>query len=442
MTEVTRPGSRSTSLHRWTIALVVILTVLATITLIAQLYHVAAYFGDVVALYFAAWTLQFLFTPVVDWLCRHRLSRGAATGIVYLGALVLALGFLFWWVPPLVLQLRTFAQWLNNLSHQSIPAQAAQLERFIAVHAPASIRGPLIEAVQNISPQLEAQSKGLSHNALATVQTLNARIVPQTFSLITSGGTVLFQLLTALILAFFMTLQGKQLLQAARTYLPRSLDPDVEAISKVTNRAFGGAIRGQLIESTIYAVLIFAAMTLFAHLVPGSSQLGGFAAISGILAGLLLIIPVIGCYLSLALLLVIGALALQNGPHLIALFVIVWLIEIVVTDFLGPRVMSDAVGVNTLLSFGALLIGGKLGGILGAFYALPLLAVALAVLERVYLHLTNRAPAVDGQEQTPADQHYDPAGAAASPERREGSRTNSPARQHSVLASLRSLRRG
>jgi hypothetical protein len=63
MTEETRPRSRSSSLHRWTVALVVILTVLAAVTLIAQLYHVAAYFGDVISLYFAAWILQFLFAP-------------------------------------------------------------------------------------------------------------------------------------------------------------------------------------------------------------------------------------------------------------------------------------------------------------------------------------------------------------------------------------------
>jgi predicted PurR-regulated permease PerM len=72
-------------LRRWTVALVVILTVLATLTLIAQLYHVAAFFGDVISLYFAAWVLQFLLAPLVDSLTSRGVGRGAAAGIVYAG---------------------------------------------------------------------------------------------------------------------------------------------------------------------------------------------------------------------------------------------------------------------------------------------------------------------------------------------------------------------
>jgi hypothetical protein len=80
--------------------------------------------------------------------------------------------------------------------------------------------------------------------------------------------------------------------------------------------------------------------------------------------------------------------------------------------------MSESVGVNTILTFGALLVGGKLGGVLGAFFAIPLLAVALAVLERVYLHLAHRLPAADGQEQMLADRQQAMA-SAATPEREQ-----------------------
>src|SRR5215469_12510280 len=99
MAEKTQSSSRSTSLHRWILTLVVVVTLLAAVTLIAQLYHVAAYFGDLISLYFAAWILQFLFAPLVDWLSGRGLGRAAAAGIVYVGVLVLLVGLLIWLAP-------------------------------------------------------------------------------------------------------------------------------------------------------------------------------------------------------------------------------------------------------------------------------------------------------------------------------------------------------
>src|SRR5262249_59762735 len=94
---------------------------------------------------------------------------------------------------------------------------------------------------------------------------------------------------------------------------------------------------------------------------------------------------------------------LPDWPHRVALIVAVWALNVVVSDVLGPRVMSESVGINPILSFGALIAGAKLGGILGAFFAARILAVLLVVLERVYLHLAHRtipavAPAPDSPE--------------------------------------------
>jgi predicted PurR-regulated permease PerM len=440
MTEETRLGSRSSTLHRWTIALVVILTVLAAITLIAQLYHVAAYFGDVISLYFAAWVLQFLFAPLVDWLSGRGLGRGAAAGIVYFGVVVLLVALLIWLAPPLVTQLRAVADWLVQQSHRGIPALTANVDRYIRDHAPASIRPQLLAAVQNISEQLQAQSRNLSKGSLSAAGTISSKVALQTFNLLNSGATVLFQVFIVAILSFFMTMQGRQFVQALIAYLPRSLDADVAAVRTTIDRAFGGFIRGQLLLSTVYGALVFAVMEAFALLIPGSGELGSLAAVCGILAALIMIIPAIGTTLSMFPPLIVGALALHSWPQFIAFFVIIYAIQLFIANVVGPRVFSESVGVNTLLTFGALLVGGKLGGLLGAFFAIPLLAVALAVLERVYLHLTRQHPSVESQPAELARDAVDTT--VAGHGQPNGSRPASPARQRSVLASLRGLRRG
>jgi predicted PurR-regulated permease PerM len=198
---------------------------------------------------------------------------------------------------------------------------------------------------------------------------------------------VLLSLFTVLILSFFMMTLGRPFLEKGRSYLPRTLDPDMDAVQKVIDRAFGGFVRGQLILSTVYGVAITAILLAFS-LVPGSgSQLVHFAALAGILGGLIMIIPAVGTMLSMIPPILVGVLALPDWPHRIAVIVAIWALNVVVSDVLGPRVMSDAVGINPILSFGALIVGAKLGGVLGAFFAAPILAVLLAVLERIYLHL-------------------------------------------------------
>jgi predicted PurR-regulated permease PerM len=176
----------------------------------------------------------------------------------------------------------------------------------------------------------------------------------------------------------------------ARSYLPRSLDPGFRAVRDVINRAFGGFICGQLILSTVYAVAIAAILLAFSLVHGSGGQLASFAAVAGILGGLIMIIPAIGSILSMIPPILVGALALPDWPHRIALIVAIWALNVAVSDVLGPRVMSNSVGINPILSFGALIAGAKLGGIRGAFFAARILAVLLVVLERIYLHMAHR----------------------------------------------------
>jgi predicted PurR-regulated permease PerM len=390
--------------RQWRQALIVILTLLVGGLLALLTYMTAARFGDLISLYFEAWVLQFLLAPVVDWLTAHRWPRGLAAGVVYLGTLVLLVGALILLVPLFVGPLQDIAtRLLGKLGTLDIPSLEAQLRAAIHEHAPRSLQGPLDALVA----QGGAQLQGLSHNLgkyLRTVaRSVTGSTLSSTFNLVGSALSLMLSLFTVLILSFFMMTLGGPFVRKGRSYLPRSLDPDLDAVGEVINRAFGGFVRGQLILSTVYGVAIAAILLLFS-LVPGSgSQLVHFAALAGILGGLIMIIPAVGAMLSMFPPMLVGALALPDWPHRIALIVAIWALNVVVSDMLGPRVMSNSVGINPILSFGALIAGAKLGGVLGAFFAAPILAVTLVVLERVYLHMAHRtvpdaAPAPDSSE--------------------------------------------
>ncbi|MDB5074711.1 MAG: hypothetical protein JWO42_890 [Chloroflexi bacterium] len=382
-----RATNNNATIHRWVLAFLVILTLLAGTILVEQLYRLFASFGDVVRIYFTAWILQFLLSPIVDWLSARGLKRGYAAAIVYLGILVVIIALLVLTMPYLLTQLRAFATWLIDVGEDKLPHLTANVDSYIQTHAPNSWKPGLISAANSLSTQITGQLRSLSGNVSSTSQTLTTAVASQTLNVVNTTLSTLVQWLIIFVLSFFMTTLGRQFVRGGMTYLPRSLYPDVEAVIKVINHAFGGFIRGQIVLSTIYSIAIFVVLEAFANIGGHNTILQGLAVVAAILAGLIMIVPVIGTTLSMVPPILIGAFALQDLSRTLALVIIVWAIQLFMANYMGPRVMSEAVGINALWTFGGLLIGGKLGGILGAFFSVPILAVILAIAERIYLHL-------------------------------------------------------
>jgi predicted PurR-regulated permease PerM len=373
---------------RWRTSLVVILTLLAASYLFAQGYLVAARFGDVINMYFSAWVLQFLLAPPVDWLCARGWPRSLAAGAVYSVGLLALAAAAVWLVPILLTQVQDFISGkLAQIRIHDIPTVTRELQQFVQRHAPKEARSFLHQAIGNAGTQLQSQLGGLSKPTLANVGGLTVKIAGGTVSIVQNTLGMLFSLLITIILSFLMMIQGRQATKALRAYVPPSLDADVTAVLAVVNRAFGGFIRGQLVLSTVYSVLIWLMLLAFAALFGKGSGLPAVAALAALAAGLIMAIPLIGTTLSMVPPLLAGIVTLNGWPAVLWLFLLLWLLQLIMANAVGPRVISDSVGINPVWTFAALLIGAKLGGILGALFAVPLFAVGVAVAERVYWHM-------------------------------------------------------
>ncbi len=101
-------------------------------------------------------------------------------------------------------------------------------------------------------------------------------------------------------------------------------------------------------------------------------------ALTGFLAGLLNLVPVIGSVLALGLGLLLRSFGISDWVPL--LYVAgVWLVIQVIDGFvLGPRA-AGRVGVNPFLSILITLAGGFLFGPIGMLLAVPVVAIILAV---------------------------------------------------------------
>ncbi|MGH2344068.1 MAG: AI-2E family transporter [Chloroflexota bacterium] len=379
---------RETAYLRWRTSLVVILALLGGSYLFAQGYLLATRFGDVVNMYFSAWIVQFLLAPPVDWLCARGWRRAVAAATVYAAGLIILAALAIWLLPVLLTQIQDFISGkLAQIRLRDIPSITRELQRFVTRHAPKEAQGYLHQAIANGSSQLQSQLAGFSKPTLANVGGLTVKIAGGTVSLVQNTLGMLFSLLITLILSFLMMVQGRQAVKALRAYVPPSISPDVEAVLAVINRAFGGFIRGQLVLSSIYGALIWLILLVFAYFFGGSTDLAALSALAALASGIIMAIPLVGTTLSMIPPVLAGMVTLDGWLPVLWLFVLLWILQVVMANAVGPRVISDSVGVNPVWSFAALLIGAKLGGILGALFAVPLFAVGLAVADRVYWHM-------------------------------------------------------
>src|SRR4051812_14795958 len=106
--------------NRWLRALLVLLTLIAGLHLAGLFWDVSQRFGDIIVMFFLAWLLAFVLSPLTQALERAAsIPRVLAAGIVYLILFVVLLGGLVLIVPALVTQLLALGKVL--------PAYAAQV---------------------------------------------------------------------------------------------------------------------------------------------------------------------------------------------------------------------------------------------------------------------------------------------------------------------------
>jgi predicted PurR-regulated permease PerM len=135
-------------------------------------------------------------------------------------------------------------------------------------------------------------------------------------------------------------------------------------------RKMGLWLRGQL----ILCLIIFALTYL------GLSILGvKYALILALIAGLTEFIPYLGPFLG-------GVpavfLAFTQSPTLAIFVAILYIIvQQIENNFLTPKIMEKAVGLNPIVSIAAIMVGFSIGGVIGALLSIPVATAAVVVIQ-------------------------------------------------------------
>jgi predicted PurR-regulated permease PerM len=203
---------------------------------------------------------------------------------------------------------------------------------------------------------------------------------------ITSVLTLLFDAFLVIILSFYMMLDGERLVAGVMRRLPPKWHDDAETFSAAVTQKFGGFLRAQLVVGLVYSALTWLALMLLgqANSIPVA-----------LICGVLMLLPFIGTFLAVVppvALVLLQSPANQLIANLVILIIAIVIAQQITLQIVAPRVFGSTMGVHPLLLFAGLLIGAKLGGVWGAFFAGPIVAVAYVMFDVFYDRYQRTSP--------------------------------------------------
>jgi predicted PurR-regulated permease PerM len=255
-------------------------------------------------------------------------------------------------------QAKQASQTVGVIEHtlSTTPILLLRSQTFLDQH---NIHYDLLSKAGDATHQLSNQSTNILDNAITIVSTTTQLLL----------DTILI-----LIIAFYLLNDGPRLIRRGVQLIPGERRNQVTYFVQSLDRVMGGYVRGQLFLSTLAGVLGGGAAAVLG--VP-------YPLLIGIMTFLLQTIPVIGPMIAV-LPAVIISLFFVSFTKTVILFVWFLVFQQVVTNVLGPKVMGSAVGIHPLEALLAVLVGYPLGGLLGAFLAVPVMGLLHIVIHEAY----------------------------------------------------------
>lgn len=199
-----------------------------------------------------------------------------------------------------------------------------------------------------------------------------ASYVLRSTSAITNSVAAFF---TVIFLTLYFLIDSKRLNELVLSLIPDENKAKARQLAEDLTKINGQYIRGNLLISLVCGITI--AIGLIAIGVPYAAPLALFAALVDML-------PQIGAVLgAIPAIIIAFSVSPTAGVLTLLLFIVYQQIE---NNILSPNIYNKALNLSPALSFIAVLIGGSLGGIVGAFISLPIAASIPTIVSFIQEH--------------------------------------------------------
>lgn len=299
-----------------------IFLILAIITLalhlLSSLGSLLGIFTDIILVVFLSWFLAFILEPLVHYFANHGLHRIVAAIAIYVCIALLLITLVWVVLPTTIVQLSQLATILpSNLPQNSLVS--VQIQNFLTT--------------------------SLSNSVILASQ-------------IASGLT---GLLLVFILSFYLLISKKEISQFLKNLVPSQYGEDYEFLERVVNTTFASFIRIQVFLGLTLGLITFVSLSILKV---------NYALSTSVASAIFAMIPVAGAFLFL----VPPALAALtiSLEKLFIVIVILILAAQLIFNFLGPRLLGQALKIHPIIVLLSFLIGYKIASVWGAIFAVPI----------------------------------------------------------------------
>ena len=306
--------------------------------------------GGVLILLFIAILLASALEPMVGFIHdRLPLGRGATILVVYLTFFVTVLGLAFIVVPAAIGQ--------GEQIISSLPAFFDSARSWAATLRPEILSASVTALLDSVA------------SIFAPAAPPNSDQVVQVSAAAADAAVKLATLLT---IVFFWLIEHARLQRYLLAFLPADRRAGARDAWNEIETRLGLWVRGQLTLMGVMGVATGVAYSLLG--LPGALLLALIAALTEA-------IPIVGPLLgAIPAVLVAATVSPELALIVAGVYVVLQLVE---GSVLVPFVMRNAIGISPLLVLLSLLVGGAVGGLVGAFLAVPVAASVEIVLTRL-----------------------------------------------------------
>ena len=294
--------------------------------------------------------LSFALEPAVQWASRRGVRRGVATLLAFVVAFALVAAFVTAMTVLVVGQVRNLVDAgpdvLDDLARQAqeLPGEFGTV-----------VSDWLMRQAEELPDRLPTLATEIGRGVLGVGSTLLGVVV---------------QLLTALLVTFYLVADGPRLRRTLVSRLDQARQREFLAVWELAIAKTGGYVYSRVV--TAVASSIFHSVAFTAVGIPYPVALGVWV---GLLSSL---IPVVGTYIAGALPLLVALAARPFDALLVLIIVVVY--QQVENYLVAPRINAATMALHPAVAFLSVLVGGALLGAAGALLALPATAIVAALV--------------------------------------------------------------
>ncbi len=309
-----------------------IIRIFLALVVVYLLYQVA----EVLVWFIFALIISILFNPIVDFLRKFRIPRIVGVVLVYFGFFGFLSLFIYLITPALYAEIKNFSLLLPEYIEKISPLlQHIGIEGFATVD----------EFVETLRASSEEVARSV-FNALAVI----------------FGG--LSATAFIIVMAVFLSLEGNSVEKAIGVLVAEKQKNQVLSVWRKCRDQVGKWFLVRVLACLFVGLSSFVVFYLFGV---------KYALLFAIIGGIFNFVPYIGPLI--AALLFFAILSLDNVVQALFVLIAFLVIQAIEGSVITPALSKKVMGVSPALVLIAIVVGGSLWGILGAFLAIPLLAI-------------------------------------------------------------------